>query len=142
MRKILGTLAIAVLALTGCSAGDSTPETVQAETVASEAATITAAPIEAKAAAPETAAASGAYGDPTTDAAFLEGVKGAWTGTHPSDSDLVSAAKFACQEFEAGKSYQEMRPVSGTSSDDLNNGVAVAVYASRNYCTDFNTDNG
>lgn len=140
MRKILGTLAIAVLALTACSAPAETPS-IQPFVGSAPEVTITAAPIPAQSTADTETMATGGFGDPATDAAFLEGVKDGWAGSTPSDDELVSAAKLACDEFAKGVPYRDMRLVEGVADEDLNNGIRIAVYASRNYCTDFNTDN-
>jgi len=75
----------------------------------------------------------------------LAGVKkalNAWRdGVIPSDDALLEGAAQACQLFAQGKSWNEIAALAGTTNLQQENGAAVAVYASRNLCTKYNTDN-
>lgn len=147
MRKLGGLLLIGVLALTACSApaeelapgalADDGPSPTQSATP-----DITAAPIAPQAVAEETAASlSGEFGDPATDAAFLEVMKEKWAGVLPTDAELIGAAKFACDALADGKDYDHTGAVDASTGDEYAqfNSTVLSAYASVHYCTEYNT---
>jgi len=85
------------------------------------------------------------FADESAKARYLAGVKkspNAWRdGVIPSDDVLLEGAAQACQLFAQGKTYEEIGALAGSTDIQRSNGVAVAVYASRNLCTKYNTDN-
>lgn len=141
MKKLTATLVFAALALTACSAPASDQPQMQpfAATAPSATTEITAAPIEPQpVTATEDAQAlvAGGYGDPSIDGPFLETVKGKWRGTPPSDGELVSAAKFACDALANGAIYETTGAVKfqeGDRDGELNNAM-LSAYASLSYC--------
>lgn len=144
MGKLGGTALLVALgiSLAACSAptaADPTADETRSANITQATPTvgpITAAPQDLEARQSGTDSPDGAAGD----ADFLSGVKEKWRGELPEDSALISAGKFACDEFAAGKMYDEMRPVAGETADDRNNGIRVAVFAGRIYCPEFNPD--
>jgi len=85
------------------------------------------------------------FSDDSAQARYLAGVKkalNAWRdGVIPSDAALLEGAAQACQLFAQGKTYMEIAALAGSTNLQQENGAAVAVYASRNLCTKYNTDN-
>jgi hypothetical protein len=133
MGKLGGLVLVVALGLTGCSAQtspESSPAPLQgvAPLVAVPTATL----------APE-------FTDPTNRDKFLAGVKkspNAWRdGVIPSDDELLQGAAQACQLFAQGKTHTEIAALAGNTNIKQDNGDAIAVHASRNFCTKYNTDN-
>jgi Protein of unknown function (DUF732) len=141
MGKFWGLLLIGALALTACSAPADTAAPAPAPVPPTSAtATITAAPIAPKVAAKTAPTGPSVIGDPTADAAFLSKIKESWRGEAPADGELLSAAKFACDELAAGKQWNEIRPVQGTTDDEVENSLSITAWAGRTYCTAYNPD--
>lgn len=85
------------------------------------------------------------FKDESLRAKYLEGVKhalNAWRdGVIPSDDILVERAAQACKLFAEGKTFMQIGALAGGSELARENGGAIAVYASRTFCTEYNTDN-
>lgn len=147
MRKIGGLLLIGMLALAGCSAptaGDTAPSAnATGDASSSRIAPLLAAPSESAAPTPSASLPPEFYDD-SARGRYLTGVKkalNAWRdGVIPSDEVLLEGAAQACQLFAQGKTYVEIGDLAGDTELKKTNGVAVAVYASRNLCTQYNTD--
>ncbi|UOD81979.1 hypothetical protein [Paenarthrobacter ureafaciens] len=150
MKKIGGLILLVSLGLTGCStAGNeaapavSKPATFEPVPTVTPTPTTTAAPFLA--APVPTTALPPAFTDESTKAKYLDGVKNslnAWRdGVRPSDETLLVGAAQACSLFAQGMTYTEIGALAGENDIQRTNGVAVAVYASRNFCTEYNTDN-
>lgn len=129
MGKRLGLVVIGALLLTGCASGE--PEAVPTVTVT---ATPEAAPIQAQA-APEETATPGEFGNPEDDEFFIKSVEFVWQGERPSDEQFVSAGKLACEQMDAGATWDTVQVASGVGveADKLNN-EAVGQYAAQIYC--------
>lgn len=129
MGKLGGLVLVSVLALTGCAAqASAAPEPKASVAPLTGVAPLVVAPAEQ-----------------TARDKFLAGVKkspNAWRdGVIPSDDALLEEATHACKLFAQGKSYEEIAALAGTTDIQQTNGAAVAVWASRNFCTEYNTDN-
>lgn len=139
MGKLGGLALIAALTLTACSAPAATPDASEAPTAsASETANqriapLLAAPAPAESVAPE-------FNDESAQAKYLAGVKKVWRGDIPSDEILLKAGGSACTLFSEGKNRNEIAEMAGTSEVEVDNANFAAVHASRNLCTQFNTD--
>lgn len=142
MGKLGGIVVFAAaLALTACSAPNAetaapsaSPSTNASESAAAQRiAPLLAAPSPAASVAPE-------FDDESAQSKFLAGVKKVWRGDIPSDEILLKAGGASCTLFAEGKNYNEIAALAGTSEVDVDNGAAVAIYASRALCTQFNTD--
>jgi hypothetical protein len=140
MRKIGGLLLIGVLGLAGCSApggndlaATSTASPTAEAATSSRIAPLLSAPSPAESVAPE-------FDDQSAQARYLAGVKKVWRGGIPSDEILLKAGGASCILFSEGKNYNEIAQMSGTTEVEGDNAAAVAVYASRTLCTQFNTD--
>lgn len=85
------------------------------------------------------------FKDESLRAKYLEGVKhalNAWRdGVIPPDEVLIDGAAQACKLFAEGKTYSEIGALAGDNDIVQTNGAAIAVYASRTFCTEYNTDN-
>jgi len=141
MRKIGGLLLIGMLGLAGCSSpgvNESAPPTSSASPTTeagapSRIAPLLSAPSPAESIAPE-------FDDQSAQARYLAGVKKVWRGDILPDEILLKAGGASCTLFAEGKNYNEIAQMSGTSEVEGDNAAAVAVYASRTLCTQFNTD--
>lgn len=75
---------------------------------------------------------------------YLAGVKkalNAWRdGVIPSDEELLKGAEISCGLLAQGKTWTDIGGMAGDSTIARDNAAAVAVYASRNLCTAYNTD--
>ena len=133
MGKIGGLALVAVLGLTGCASSAVEPASAP-----------TSAPAQRVAPSPSVTL-SPEFSDDSAQARYLAGVKkalNAWRdGVIPSDAALLEGAAQACQLFAQGKTYMEIAALAGSTNLQQENGAAVAVYASRNLCTKYNTDN-
>lgn len=149
MNKLGGTLLlVAALGLTACS-GPTSPASVPtepksvsgaptidptAEAAAQRIAPLLAAPSPAESIAPE-------FDDQSAQAKYLAGLKKVWRGDVPTDEVLLKAGGASCTLFAEGKNYTEIARLSGATSEaDGDNAAAAAIYASRNLCTQYNTD--
>ncbi|MET4094559.1 hypothetical protein [Arthrobacter sp. UYCu712] len=137
MEKLGGLVLIALLALTGCSAPAATEPATTSTPASTEAdqriAPLLAAPAPAESVAPE-------FDDESAQSKYLEGVKKVWRGDIPSDEILLKAGGASCTLFSEGKNYNEIAQMSGTTEAEGDNAASVAIYASRNLCTQYNTD--
>lgn len=133
MRKIMGTLAIAVLALTACGAPAET-SSIQPLVGSAPAVTITAAPIPAQAEAVVTTSAANDYGKYTQDEFFIASVAPAWRGTRPTDAQFISAAKLVCEQLGTGSELASIRGVEGSGEDADWNNDRIVQSAIRVYC--------
>lgn len=142
MRKIGGLVLIGLLGLTACSAPEApTPEASSSasataaatESAAQRIAPLLAAPSPAESVAPE-------FDDENAQSKYLAGVKKVWRGDVPSDEILLKAGGASCTLFAEGKNYNQIAQMSATTEAEADNAAAAAVYASRNLCTQFNTD--
>ncbi|MCF3137656.1 hypothetical protein LRQ04_00165 [Paenarthrobacter sp. AR 02] len=150
MRKTWGLILLVSVGLTGCSSGGAEAVPAGSTPAPSEPA-ITVSPTPPASAAPflaapvPTTALPPAFADESTKAKYLNGVKSslnAWRdGVRPSDETLLVGAAQACSLFAQGMTYTEIGALAGENDIQRTNGVAVAVYASRNFCTEYNTDN-
>lgn len=129
MGKRRGLVVVGALLLTGCASGE--PEAAPTVTVT---ATPEAAPIQVQA-APEKTAAPGMFGNPEDDEFFIKGVEFVWQGERPSDEQFISAAKLACEQMDAGASWNTVQVTSGAGSEaDTVNNEAIGQYAAQIYC--------
>ena len=126
-RTIPAVLIAAALALAGCSS-TSTGQAGTAAGAALPTATATVAPIiQDTAPAPSPTALD-------EEAEYLRSLKSVWRGNVPSDADLIAAGRFACQEFEAGKSRDDIVAVQGGSADAEANNRHVVTSAAQLFC--------
>jgi hypothetical protein len=138
MGKLGGLILLTALALTGCAAQAAPAPSESAAPLKGVAPLVAApAPAPSESLPPE-------FSDESAQARYLAGVKkalNAWRdGVIPSDDVLLEGAARACQLFAQGKTYVEIGALAGGTELQQTNGVAVAVYASRNLCTAYNTD--
>ncbi|MGY2745363.1 hypothetical protein ACQCSU_07190 [Pseudarthrobacter sp. O4] len=112
-------------------------ESSSAETVSAEASEpigpLLVAPSPAASVAPE-------FNDESAQRKYLEGVKKVWRGDIPSDEVLLEDGGASCTLFAEGKNRSEIGTTAGPGLVDIDNATAAATYASRNLCTQFNTD--
>ena len=140
MRKIGGILLLSVIALSACSAPAPVPPGVAAE---SQAPAGKMAPLVA---APPVAAPAvtlpPVYADATAREKFLVGVKKNWRGSDlPADDTLINRGAESCALFDQGLTMGEIGERGGSTEVEWDNAGAIAVYASRVFCTEHNTDN-
>lgn len=142
MRKIGGLILLVSVALTGCSTAVEGSTPTESGPASSQAPSAVAAPLLATPS--PTVTLPPAFTDESAKAGYLAGVKkalNAWRdGVIPSDEVLLDGAAQACQQYAAGKTYVEIGAMAGEAELQQANGVAVAVYASRHFCTEYNTD--
>jgi len=136
MGKLGGIILLSALALSGCAAPVATPDPTSPP-AATEAATriapLLAAPAPAKSVAPE-------FEDQSAQDKYLEGVKKVWRGEIPSDEVLLKAGGAGCTLLSQGKTWADIGGMAGSTEVEHDNGASVAIYASRNLCTAYNTD--
>lgn len=148
MRKLGGILlVVAALGLTACSGPPSpssgptepgsfsgTATTDQtAEAAAQRIAPLLAAPAPAESIAPE-------FDDQSAQARYLASLKKIWRGDVPTDEILLKAGGSACSLLAEGRHWSDIGGMAGPDSADIDNAAATATYASRNLCTQYNTD--
>lgn len=128
MRKIMGTLAIAVLALTACSAPAET-SSIQPLVGSVPAATITAAPapVMTNARIMEESA------PPEDVALFLKSAKSRWKDAPLSDDELIAIGRKACVSLRAGQDTYEIVLFDGTKPAD-NENLDIATAAQDGLC--------
>ncbi|YCH09491.1 hypothetical protein ACTAQJ_07955 [Arthrobacter sp. alpha11c] len=138
MRKIWGLILLVSVGLTGCSsagAGSTPSSEPSTSDTSSAAAPLLAAPAPAE-------ALPSAFTDESARARFLEGVKKNWRGGNlPSDDALVQRGAESCALFDQGLTMGEIGERGGSTEIEWDNAGAIAVYASRVFCTKHNTDN-
>ena len=140
MRKLGGIILLSALALTACSAPTANTEPTPSPAVTSEAPSTKIAPLLA-APAPSAPLAP-AYSDPTAKEKFLAGVKKNWRESSiPADDVLVQRGAESCALFDQGLTMGEIGERGGSTIVDWDNAAAIAIYASRVFCTQHNTDN-
>jgi hypothetical protein len=133
MGKLGGLILLAALALTGCAA-QAAPAPSESAAPLKGVAPLVAAPAPTATLAPE-------FTDPTNLDKFLAGVKKNWRGGEiPADDVLVGRGAEACVQFGKGLDMGEIGALGGTTEIEWDNAGAIAVYASRNFCTAYNTD--
>lgn len=135
-RRLYAVSAIALLLLTGCSAGtpeDSEPETASSATTAPEA---TDAPLTAKTPAPAVSAA-----DSSPEAAYLEQVREALPEDtaipDASDQQLLDAAAAACAQMADGVDFSAVAVIDGEQTNDLGvheDSALIAAVARKTLC--------
>lgn len=134
MGKYFGLVIIGALLLAGCAAGE--PEAAAPTvtvTATPEAAPIQAAPIEAS--PTESQDSHGVFGNPEDDEFFVKSIEFAWRGERPTDEQFVSAAKLACEQMEAGATWDAVTVTSGAGpEDDAWNNQHLGQYADQIYC--------
>jgi hypothetical protein len=139
MRKLGGIILLSALALTACSAPTTTTEAAPSAS-ASEAASTKIAPLLA--APSPSATLPPEFTDESARSRFLEGVKKNWRGDAlPSDDVLVQRGAESCALFDQGLTMGEIGERGGSTEIEWDNAGAIAVYASRVFCTQHNTDN-
>lgn len=144
MRKLGGIILLAAaVGLSACSmppaatvepsASETPSQSSSADAAAKRIAPLLAAPSPAASVAPE-------FDDQSAQAKYLAGLKKVWRGDVPSDEILLKAGGASCTLLAEGKNYNQIAQMSATTEAEADNAAATAVYASRNLCTQFNTD--
>jgi hypothetical protein len=141
MKKSLGIVLLAVIALSGCAAaGDDGVASAERQIQeAAPSATPEAAPIPADTAVPEPTAnpTKNPYmGDYTEDEFYLLVFKPAWRGTLPTDEQLIGAGLLYCEQRRAGTPPEDIRVVEGEGEDVDWNNQQIASAALQTYCYD------
>ena len=81
------------------------------------------------------------FSEPTAREKFLVGVKKNWRESSiPSDDVLVQRGVESCALFDQGLTMGEIGERGGSTIADWDNAAAIAIYASRVFCTQHNTD--
>ncbi|WOC60105.1 hypothetical protein RI444_16530 [Paenarthrobacter sp. AT5] len=144
MRKLGGIILLAAaVGLSACSmppaatvepsASDTPSQSSSADAAAKRIAPLLAAPSPAASVAPE-------FDDQSAQAKYLAGIKKVWRGDVPSDEILLKAGGAACSLLAEGKHWSDIGGMAGPDGADVDNAAATATYASRNLCTQYNTD--
>ncbi|QSZ53076.1 hypothetical protein AYX19_08745 [Paenarthrobacter ureafaciens] len=115
------------------SASDTPSQSSSADAAAKRIAPLLAAPSPAASVAPE-------FDDQSAQAKYLAGIKKVWRGDVPSDEILLKAGGAACSLLAEGKHWSDIGGMAGPDGADVDNAAATATYASRNLCTQYNTD--
>lgn len=139
MKKKLIAVTAAVLVLAGCTAAPSDETSDSARTAPSSTPTATetveptAAPLAEQPEADETETEP----MPAGEGEFLAAVYPAWRGALPSDSELIAAGNYACEQMTAGVAKAEVVAVEGASEDAMWNNSQL-ISAAGLLCTEFN----
>ncbi|QJU52923.1 DUF732 domain-containing protein [Herbiconiux sp. KACC 21604] len=136
MRKLGGVaVLVAVLAVSGCSAGAESTQTVStAETGAQP----SAAPITMEPQATPTESAS-PYGEYTQDEFFVRSVSALWVGDLPDDGAIVAAGAEACAQLSSGTAKDAVLVVTGDDPNAADNNFQVVKFAINVYCPEFDS---
>ncbi len=131
MRTQLAGLALAVIALTGCSAA---PTAEVAET-ATSAESGEATPVGPTSGYPN-ANPNPDLGTSDLDEFLLRSAKATWNGTLPSDTELLDAAYSVCDQLASGAAKDDIHVFSG-SDDAEDNNKQMIVNATNIFCFQF-----